>query len=123
MYCSSGSRFWKMCSSSMATCCWMVSTAGGSSPSTPTLLRSARVKAASLFCEESRRICSPRDQRTLKAGFGFMAQYAKGVSEFRYRPGRWPRSEEWPPTRSEEHTSELQSRQYLVCRLLLEKKK
>src|SRR3712207_8368783 len=33
----------------------------------------------------------------------------------------------WPPKiisiRSEEHTSELQSRQYLVCRLLLEKKK
>src|SRR3712207_7166407 len=27
------------------------------------------------------------------------------------------------PVRSEEHTSELQSRQYLVCRLLLEKKK
>src|SRR3712207_7264408 len=32
----------------------------------------------------------------------------------RWRP---PRS----PSRSEEHTSELQSRQYLVCRLLLEK--
>src|SRR5947209_14550117 len=29
----------------------------------------------------------------------------------------------WSATRSEEHTSELQSRQYLVCRLLLEKKK
>src|SRR3712207_8841326 len=31
----------------------------------------------------------------------------------------------WTPAswRSEEHTSELQSRQYLVCRLLLEKKK
>src|SRR3712207_8074938 len=28
-----------------------------------------------------------------------------------------------PLFRSEEHTSELQSRQYLVCRLLLEKKK
>src|SRR3712207_8461532 len=27
-----------------------------------------------------------------------------------------------PELRSEEHTSELQSRQYLVCRLLLEKK-
>src|SRR3712207_8341746 len=27
-----------------------------------------------------------------------------------------------PDLRSEEHTSELQSRQYLVCRLLLEKK-
>src|SRR3712207_7441583 len=43
------------------------------------------------------------------------------------RPGRpnaagTPRR---PPRalRSEEHTSELQSRQYLVCRLLLEKKK
>src|SRR2546422_3259672 len=32
------------------------------------------------------------------------------------RCGRWPR-------RSEEHTSELQSRLHLVCRLLLEKKK
>src|SRR5476651_589307 len=32
------------------------------------------------------------------------------------RPGRRP-----PAGRSEEHTSELQSRQYLVCRLLLEK--
>src|SRR5438445_8208564 len=29
----------------------------------------------------------------------------------------------FPARRSEEHTSELQSRQYLVCRLLLEKKK
>src|SRR3712207_8953907 len=29
----------------------------------------------------------------------------------------------YPAFRSEEHTSELQSRQYLVCRLLLEKKK
>src|SRR3712207_7018277 len=28
-----------------------------------------------------------------------------------------------PSRRSEEHTSELQSRQYIVCRLLLEKKK
>src|SRR5438445_9272533 len=33
------------------------------------------------------------------------------------------RNDLWPDYRSEEHTSELQSRQYLVCRLLLEKKK
>src|SRR3712207_6885954 len=33
------------------------------------------------------------------------------------------RHREVVPPRSEEHTSELQSRQYLVCRLLLEKKK
>src|SRR3712207_6852391 len=37
------------------------------------------------------------------------------------RPAVGP--EELPDRRSEEHTSELQSRQYLVCRLLLEKKK
>src|SRR3712207_7537957 len=38
---------------------------------------------------------------------------------------RGRRHEERAPARrrSEEHTSELQSRQYLVCRLLLEKKK
>src|SRR3712207_7160924 len=35
---------------------------------------------------------------------------------------RTPQSLSGRPFRSEEHTSELQSRQYLVCRLLLEKK-
>src|SRR3712207_7846995 len=34
-----------------------------------------------------------------------------------------PRDRSLRRGRSEEHTSELQSRQYLVCRLLLEKKK
>src|SRR3712207_7751367 len=34
-----------------------------------------------------------------------------------------PKVEKAMGGRSEEHTSELQSRQYLVCRLLLEKKK
>src|SRR3712207_7912017 len=38
------------------------------------------------------------------------------------RRARRPRNTSWQ-VRSEEHTSELQSRQYLVCRLLLEKKK
>src|SRR3712207_7088079 len=37
------------------------------------------------------------------------------------RPDRTPARR--AGARSEEHTSELQSRQYLVCRLLLEKKK
>src|SRR3712207_8657803 len=39
------------------------------------------------------------------------------------RGGRGLRQVGALPRRSEEHTSELQSRQYLVCRLLLEKKK
>src|SRR3712207_7614841 len=37
--------------------------------------------------------------------------------------GRAAQREDTIYARSEEHTSELQSRQYLVCRLLLEKKK
>src|SRR3712207_7980989 len=40
-------------------------------------------------------------------------RHVKSVTDYKEFPGR----------RSEEHTSELQSRQYLVCRLLLEKKK
>src|SRR5438874_8737772 len=39
-------------------------------------------------------------------------------TEFSELVARWP-----PDHRSEEHTSELQSRRDLVCRLLLEKKK
>src|SRR2546422_6079311 len=41
------------------------------------------------------------------------AARAAGARQFRVKPSR----------RSEEHTSELQSRLHLVCRLLLEKKK
>src|SRR5690554_7337022 len=41
----------------------------------------------------------------------------------RRRSACWPRRWRRPASRSEEHTSELQSRPHLVCRLLLEKKK
>src|SRR5258707_6956145 len=51
-------------------------------------------------------------------GHGYAAQDSGGT--VRLQRGRRARSGE---VRSEEHTSELQSRQYLVCRLLLEKKK
>src|SRR3712207_7090304 len=60
----------------------------------------------------------------------FGAERAGLVPALRDRPGRTSRSAVTDgrvrlpggPERSEEHTSELQSRQYLVCRLLLEKK-
>src|SRR3712207_7079152 len=45
---------------------------------------------------------------------------ASDVSEV-IRPPAVTRVPLGPPSRSEEHTSELQSRQYLVCRILLEK--
>src|SRR3712207_6956369 len=72
--------------------------------------------------------------RVVPVGNRHHAQHAdddrKGVhkfSSYAVAPGR---RRTWKATgftaaeiRSEEHTSELQSRQYLVCRLLLEKKK
>src|SRR5699024_12880555 len=45
-----------------------------------------------------------------------------GLAPLLRRPPRW-RRRDLPTPRSEEHTSELQSRFDLVCRLLLEKKK
>src|SRR2546422_9054554 len=47
--------------------------------------------------------------------------FAKGVQGSDYRRGLGVRARS--NRRSEEHTSELQSRLHLVCRLLLEKKK
>src|SRR5690606_40047693 len=46
----------------------------------------------------------------------------KKIGQFEYVPPPPPSTESSQP-RSEEHTSELQSRENLVCRLLLEKKK
>src|SRR3712207_8156453 len=53
------------------------------------------------------------------------APFISGRSRPGASPARRLRSHESHDlrSRSEEHTSELQSRQYLVCRLLLEKKK
>src|SRR5438445_6300169 len=45
------------------------------------------------------------------------------AGQSRDRRGRREIAPQDREVRSEEHTSELQSRQYLVCRLLLEKKK
>src|SRR3712207_7630893 len=47
---------------------------------------------------------------------GRIASARRETQRYRYRLFNYA-------ARSEEHTSELQSRQYLVCRLLLEKKK
>src|SRR5439155_24282512 len=67
-----------------------------------------------------------RGPHTARAALGG-AQRSAGLREQR-APGRRDRDSARQPlgvsvTRSEEHTSELQSRGHLVCRLLLEKKK
>src|SRR2546422_8450350 len=53
---------------------------------------------------------------------------SRETEQLRMHSISWPRIPAWssalrPAMRSEEHTSELQSRLHLVCRLLLEKKK
>src|SRR5438445_8486600 len=78
--------------------------------------------ASERCCRKSRTLCStPRSNMSSDptklissrlSSIGEFARSSISAAEFSCQP--------W---RSEEHTSELQSRQYLVCRLLLEKKK
>src|SRR2546422_2305392 len=63
---------------------------------------------------------SPARRTPRRAGPAFAQTIARRVA----RPATTPRHHlHLCHTRSEEHTSELQSRLHLVCRLLLEKKK
>src|SRR3712207_8011019 len=67
-----------------------------------TLFRSGQIMAINVTA-------APLGKQTQTVSFD-----GTSLETFTYRPSG---------ERSEEHTSELQSRQYLVCRLLLEKKK
>src|SRR3712207_3810619 len=68
-----------------------------------------RLVQSGVNIQQIRRIKKRFEQQGKAKGFGMMSDKTKPASDNRMR-------------RSEEHTSELQSRQYLVCRLLLEKK-
>src|SRR3712207_2801702 len=61
------------------------------------------------------------DQAKFYVYDSLLSEYAALGFEYGYSVARPEALVLWE--RSEEHTSELQSRQYLVCRLLLEKKK
>src|SRR3712207_8364384 len=83
-------------------------------PST-TLFRSGR-RLPRVLRERARR----EDEREDDGGCD--AQEAASRSSHNVGSRRWTSETQNYFVRSEEHTSELQSRQYLVCRLLLEKK-
>src|SRR3712207_7298957 len=68
----------------------------------------------------SRRDWSDSSTASICGGSG--AGNSPSVKHRRILPSVKPDSISLRNCRSEEHTSELQSRQYLVCRLLLEKK-
>src|SRR3989442_8752655 len=77
-------------------------------PPRSTLFPTRRSSDLQLTCSSS------RDDRTRPSCLGPMGRRHRERSRF---------SSERKHVRSEEHTSELQSRPHLVCRLLLEKKK
>src|SRR3712207_6955732 len=79
-----------------------------------TLFRSPRERAADE--RPGRPLPRQRDRRRLPGPLQGVEELLAGPA-----PGRLV-AEGRQQARSEEHTSELQSRQYLVCRLLLEKK-
>src|SRR3712207_7539324 len=78
-----------------------------------TLFRSPRPPAKRQRCRGPRCIALRARSQCPRGGFGSMGAFSPTNRLERTRVQE----------RSEEHTSELQSRQYLVCRLLLEKKK
>src|SRR3712207_7256660 len=84
-----------------------------------TLFRSARVAALGRPAHDRQRHQS-RDQHDHVAEADDLLDHHERARE---RLDRDDVAEACARQRSEEHTSELQSRQYLVCRLLLEKKK
>src|SRR5258707_4619621 len=72
-------------------------------PSVLTTETFSRLRAICSICSNQKMLCRPG-----KAGRRYNIFWFEQIEQM---------------ARSEEHTSELQSRQYLVCRLLLEKKK
>src|SRR3712207_8355675 len=78
-----------------------------------TLFRSWRIAPAAASSSEARRPSQPHPTTTTCEPWCPVASSSEMASAFTKAPVR----------DREEHTSELQSRQYLVCRLLLEKKK
>src|SRR5687768_17922001 len=78
-----------------------------------TLFRSRTLNDAFVILDEAQNTTSEQMKMFLtRLGFGSKAVVTGDITQI-----------DLPHPRSEEHTSELQSRLHLVCRLLLEKKK
>src|SRR5438445_8223045 len=94
--------------------CWISS--DGKAPYSPTMPRRPCCTSSEVGQAATRYVVAPAS-RSPKSRFTGVAGSAPTMA----RSTRVER--DLGERRSEEHTSELQSRQYLVCRLLLEKKK
>src|SRR3712207_8716943 len=87
--------------------------------------RSTLFPYTTLFRSGGRHVDQPESGRQIAAGRGRVVEawLAAARADVNSGVGERLRDLGRGGVRSEEHTSELQSRQYLVCRLLLEKKK
>src|SRR5690606_5940973 len=95
---------------------------GGQLPGTQRFARPARQRDGQGSAQDHRR--KPRrDQQAAERGKEPVPAGNTAARTFREDADSIPRPHGKDRTRSEEHTSELQSRENLVCRLLLEKKK
>src|SRR3712207_8242985 len=88
-----------------------------------TLFRSSRDRVAPLEHGAFLAKHLPNARLAIIRGAGHMPYYEKPTQFMKLARAFFSADKAREADRSEEHTSELQSRQYLVCRLLLEKKK
>src|SRR5690606_40004854 len=79
-------------------------------------------RSSDLAAHPDRRLCRQRNRSGGEAYVSPLEAREAGAGEHGKAAGR-PKLFNHGDRRSEEHTSELQSRENLVCRLLLEKKK
>src|SRR3712207_7872580 len=88
----------------------------------PTLFRSIAAEKQIIVAEQAGTAIPEDPYEQLRGAIAavFNSWMGRRAGDYR-RVNRIP--DDLGTARSEEHTSELQSRQYLVCRLLLEKKK
>src|SRR3712207_7419637 len=84
-----------------------------------TLFRSHRAGQPAPIWDELKHLALPLSEAALAP----LRRHENGSGTVTPRSFVAPQGSNQVARRSEEHTSELQSRQYLVCRLLLEKKK
>src|SRR5438876_6760798 len=95
-------------------------------------LPDTKTRRAKIFCVKKETIRPAKyltggldlpGDKSISHRYAMLAALAEGTSELRHFSAAADCHSTLVPSRSEEHTSELQSPVHLVCRLLLEKKK
>src|SRR5690606_41158834 len=99
--------------------------AGSPAPTRPTSVATAAANVAPRAGAAARASCPATTGRPHHRWRNLLSAAPRAATARAHRRNGYPPDAQWRhfASRSEEHTSELQSRENLVCRLLLEKKK